>query len=230
MSTNKTKLDPNMRIIITADGPYIVCGNIPLDEKIITPVSHHYVFEDGRSLEQGESYALCRCGKSKNPPFCDGSHVEAGFEGSEVASRTPFEQRAEVFAGPELDLLDDNRCAFARFCHREQGDVWQLTDRSDDPTLREEAITASTQCPAGRLVHYDKEGNKIEADLSPRISVLQDPQKGCSGGLYVEGGIPLESADGSEYEVRNRYTLCRCGSSRNKPFCDAKHVNAGFEA
>ncbi|HET8688843.1 MAG TPA: CDGSH iron-sulfur domain-containing protein [Methanosarcina sp.] len=40
----------------------------------------------------------------------------------------------------------------------------------------------------------------------------------------MRGGIPIESADGKQYEIRNRVTLCRCGKSRNKPFCDGSHV------
>ena len=39
-----------------------------------------------------------------------------------------------------------------------------------------------------------------------------------------EGRIPIQSADGTEYEVRNRATLCRCGRSHNKPFCDGTHL------
>jgi len=42
------------------------------------------------------------------------------------------------------------------------------------------------------------------------------------------GGIPIESSDGHIYEVRNRLVLCRCGESRNKPFCDATHISVGF--
>ena len=48
--------------------------------------------------------------------------------------------------------------------------------------------------------------------------------------MFVHGRIALEAADGTEYERRNRYALCRCGVSRNKPFCDAMHVNVGFAA
>jgi hypothetical protein len=44
------------------------------------------------------------------------------------------------------------------------------------------------------------------------------------GLLWVRGGIPVVSADGKPYTVRNRLTLCRCGKSRNKPFCDGSHV------
>lgn len=230
MSQKNPKVDPSMRIKIVEDGPYLVSGGIPLDEKVITPVGHHYEYHDGRSFAQAEKYALCRCGKSKTPPFCDGSHVAAHFDGTETASRAPYEDRAQVFPGPGVDLLDDNRCAYARFCHREDGDVWTLTEESADPHLRAEAIKASTDCPAGRLVHYDKEGDAIEPDLEPSISLLQDPQKGVTAGIFVKGGIPLESADGTEYELRNRYALCRCGASSNKPFCDARHVNIDFEA
>jgi CDGSH-type Zn-finger protein len=44
----------------------------------------------------------------------------------------------------------------------------------------------------------------------------------------VAGGIPTVAADGFEYEVRNRVTLCRCGASKNKPFCDGTHAAINF--
>jgi CDGSH-type Zn-finger protein len=46
--------------------------------------------------------------------------------------------------------------------------------------------------------------------------------------LWVRGGIPVISADGFAYEVRNRVTLCRCGASANKPFCDGSHYKISF--
>lgn len=218
------------RIMILKDGPYVVTGSVPLSEKIITPGDGHLVYKEGKELPQSDTYALCRCGKSLNPPFCDGAHIAAGFDGTETADRAAYNDRAEIFEGPELDLYDDNRCAFARFCHEKHGDVWGLTDMSDNPLLKEEAISASTNCPAGRLVHRDKEtGEIIEPRFEPGIEVLQDPERKVSAPLYVKGGIPVESSDGFEYEVRNRVALCRCGSSRNKPFCDAMHVSVGFK-
>jgi hypothetical protein len=136
----------------------------------------------------------------------------------------------EIFAGPTLDLYDDSRCAFARFCHRADSEVWSLTEESDDPQLRQEAILAANDCPAGRLVQHDKQDNyaAIEPALEPRISLLQDPERGVSAPLYVQGNIPLVSAKGFSYELRNRYALCRCGASRNKPFCDAMHMTIGY--
>jgi CDGSH-type Zn-finger protein len=44
----------------------------------------------------------------------------------------------------------------------------------------------------------------------------------------VKGGVPVESADASVFENRNRVTLCRCGGSKNKPFCDGTHLKDRF--
>lgn len=49
------------------DGPYKVTGECRL------------VKEDGENLEAEDAFALCRCGASKNMPFCDGTHVRIGF-------------------------------------------------------------------------------------------------------------------------------------------------------
>jgi CDGSH-type Zn-finger protein len=53
--------------------------------------------------------------------------------------------------------------------------------------------------------------------------VIEDPQMGVSGPIWVRGGIPVEAVNGKAYEIRNRVTLCRCGKSSNKPFCDSSH-------
>lgn len=217
------------KIRIEAGGPYVVTGGVPLTEKIIQPEGKGYVYKEGRTFETEDCYRLCRCGKSKTPPFCDGAHEHVDFDGFETASPRKFEDRlTNVVEGPTLDLLDDGRCAYARFCHRQEGVAWNLVKKSDDPHLREEAIAAAVECPAGRLVVRDKDGNILEPALEPSIEILQDPQEDCSGPLYVKGGIPIESADGFVYEVRNRVTLCRCGESYNMPFCDASHVRRHF--
>ena len=213
-----------MKIKIVKDGPYIVSGGVPLRESVITPNGNGYVYKPGRPLPQAETYVLCRCGKTSTPPFCDGSHRGAGFDGTETASRDGYHKRASRLAGEGLDMLDDGRCAFARFCHREDGDAWELTEDSASPHHRAEAIQATNDCPAGRLTAVEKDGAEHEPDYAPGIEILQDPEEEVSAGIFVKGGIPIESADGTTYEVRNRVVLCRCGKSENKPFCDAQHV------
>lgn len=220
----------SMRITVVENGPYVVEGSVPLKEEIIEQEEHHKVLTEGKTYPEQAAYTLCRCGKTKTPPFCDGAHVHESFEGTETASRDRYRDRAQVFEGEHLTLYDDNRCAFARLCHRQDGDVWSLTKTADTEHLKEEAIQASSLCPAGRLEHVDKtDDTTAEPELEPSISILQDPEKGVSSGIFVRGGITLVAADGEEYEKRNRYMLCRCGESRNKPFCDASHVPAKFK-
>jgi CDGSH-type Zn-finger protein len=221
--------DKEYKIKVMKRGPYLVTGSVPLAEKNITPKGNSYEYTDGRALPQQETYLLCRCGKSKNAPFCDGAHVQTGFLGIEVASNDTYADRAALLQGPDLDLLDDNRCAYARFCHAEHGTAWRLAMQSEDPEARAEAIEAASNCPTGRLLALDKQGNAYEKDYPPSIEILQDPENGVSSGIFVKGSIPIESSSGELYEVRNRAMLCRCGKSRNTPYCDASHIPFKFQ-
>jgi CDGSH-type Zn-finger protein len=219
-------------IHIVENGPYLVTGGIPLYELIIEEDEDGLVhYRPGRTFTVAERYALCRCGQSANMPFCSGRHTAVGFDGTETASRLPYLQRATRYSGCSIDLTDDeDLCAFARFCHAPQGSVWDLTEDAGSEEARAQAIECATMCPAGRLVAGDKAtGQAIEPEYEPSIVLLQDPARGCSGPLWVRGGISIYGSDGTCYEVRNRVTLCRCGASANKPFCDAMHVPEGFD-
>lgn len=215
-----------MSIRITRDGPYIVSGGVPIYEKVIVKRDGVYVWEDGRELPQAERYALCRCGKSNDAPFCDASHK--WFNGMEAGDRRTYEERADRLEGKGIDLMDDLRCGKALFCHRHGRSTWDMLKDSDDPAVRNELIRAACECPAGRTVAIDKDGTVHEDTLDPAIYIVQGPEQGRSGGIYVMGGIQIIGVDGEPYEPRNRVLLCRCGASRNKPFCDATHINRRY--
>jgi CDGSH-type Zn-finger protein len=133
-------------ITIRPDGPYRVEGDVPLEGP------------DGTLYEPKPAYSLCRCGKSSNKPYCDATHKECGFVGTE---------------------------------------------------------TADTSAPAG-----SPDAGDIEE--TSRIRVLAD------GPYHVFGGPTLTYSDGRVYATRSFYRLCRCGASKNKPFCDDSHVEVGF--
>jgi CDGSH-type Zn-finger protein len=221
--TNKNKIK------IIQNGPYCVFGSVPLIEKIITPVGKHYEYQEGRKLPQKETYSLCRCGKTKTPPFCDGYHAKIDFDGKETASKLKYTARADLITGREIDLMDDHRCAFLRFCHTEKGKTWDLIERSDQQEERELAIRSAEECLAGRLTAVSKEGTELEKEFKPAVEILQDPEKNVSSAIIVKGKIEIEGADGEKYESRNTLALCRCGESDNKPFCDCSHVHTGFK-
>jgi CDGSH-type Zn-finger protein len=220
-------------IKILKGGPYLVSEGVPLASETILPDEND---ERGSSKDYGErkeiaggekAYSLCRCGHSKNKPYCDGSHVKVGFTGEETADRAPYLESTRVFEGEAIDLLDkESLCAAARFCDRFQG-AWRLTIMSGDkhPTFEELATFEACACPSGRLT-VRKNGVPIERTLEQEISALYDEWSDVKGPLFVKGGIIVEGADGVEYEARNRQTLCRCGESNNKPFCDGSHLDA----
>lgn len=220
------------KITIT-EGPYSVEGGIPLYEDVIAKSEDgsHLQYRRLKQIETPEDdYHLCRCGRSKHAPFCDGSHAEQPpFDGPEIADRTPYRERAEVFRGQGIDLYDDNRCAYARICHYNGVPIWNVQEEPGEG-LKQKVIEMAENCPTGRLTAVDSEtGTVYEHDFEPSIVLVEDGGMACSGPLMVRGGVPLISQDGTEYERRNRYALCRCGQSTNIPFCDAMHVNARFE-
>jgi CDGSH-type Zn-finger protein len=215
---------------VAKDGPYLVSGNVPLQKEIIKSddEGNSIDWSEGEKMPEKETCGLCRCGESKAKPYCDGTHAKIKFNGTETAPLSGFDERAEVTKGAELSLQDDRTlCAGLRFCHNQKGRVWDLTENSGDPDNKKEAINQSCKCLSGRLAASDK-GKKIEPEFEPSIGIVEDPVPCVSGPLAVKGGIPIESADGKTYETRNRVTLCRCGKSGNKPFCDASHVKAQF--
>jgi len=216
-----------MKITVSRNGPYLVSGGVPLIQEEICNDEEGYcrTWKIAKQFPVQEEYALCRCGQSKNKPFCDGSHAKAGFNGTEAAGNEPYLRNPEIIKGPELELADyHGLCVHARFCMR-AGGIWGLTEQSDDPEAKKIAIEEACNCPSGRLVMRDrKTGKVIEPELEKSIVVTEYPPRGEHGPLWVRGGIPVVSADGKPYTIRNRVTLCRCGKSGNKPFCDGSHV------
>jgi len=127
---------------ITPDGPLYFCGEL----EIHTATA---VLKETRA-------ALCRCGASRNKPFCDNSHADIGFRAS--------------------------------------GEL---------------AITANAGETEGGILRI------MPAENGPCV---------------VEGSFTLISSDGLIRTASGpKVAFCRCGHSRNKPFCDGSHVKAGFQ-
>ena len=228
MSTRKI----GVRIVVAKDGPYLVTGSVPLAKQTIHTDgeggSESWV--EGKTFPALEKYSLCRCGHSTSKPFCDGTHAKVGFDGTETANRAPYLEQANQIDGPTMKLSDaESLCAFARFCDP-HGQVWSQVSKSDNAKVRATFVRQVGNCPGGRLVAWDKAtGKAVEPKFPLSIGLIVDPPQQCSGPIWLRGGIPVVAADGFEYEVRNRVTLCRCGASNNKPFCDGTHAGIKFQ-
>ncbi len=219
------------QVQITKDGPYVVSGKVPLSQEIIgtNEAGESTKWKHSRTYPSQERYALCRCGHSSNKPFCDGSHLTVGFDGTETAQHLPYLEQAKTLRGPSMSLTDvESLCSSARFCDP-HGSVWKLVFTTDNSLPSKHFVKQTCACPSGRLVAWDNDtGKPIEPKFEPSIALIEDPSKACSGPLWLRGGLSLIGSDGFAYEVRNRMTVCRCGASRNKPFCDGTHISIGF--
>jgi len=131
-------------VVVANNGPYYVRGKLSIDG---APADM-----PGVKMRA----ALCRCGHSKNKPFCDNSHEEAGF--------------------------------------RDHGAIGRTGDGAPD------------------------DGGPLA------IKPEQD------GPLRFQGNLGLVTASGRVAWIGTKVALCRCGQSKNKPFCDASHKAAGFKS
>jgi CDGSH-type Zn-finger protein len=224
------------RIEVTENGPYVVSGGLPLRVETIVPdeAEGSIAWAHGDEIPATESYELCRCGHSSNKPFCDNTHETIDFDGTETAGHERYDDGAKLYSGPTMDMTDNPVfCSVARFCDA-RGKAWSNVKRTDTDEGRDIVGSEAQMCPSGRLVAIDKIRGKpitLEPDFEEqRIGLIEDPSEDCSGALWVQGGVEIVGADGEPYEVRNRVTLCRCGQSKNKPFCDGAHVDSRWQA
>lgn len=108
-------------------------------------------------LHEGPRATLCRCGQSKNKPFCDGAHVAAGFQ-------------------------------------------------------------ATGEPPAKEFTALETRNGPVDVQPLP------------NGSLKVVGNLELVSGTGRTINKVTQTFLCRCGHSKNKPYCDSSHKAVGFQA
>jgi CDGSH-type Zn-finger protein/uncharacterized Fe-S cluster protein YjdI len=214
-------------IQIRENGPYRVCGNVPLGRtaQVETEFGEPVGWVPDELLDEAdETYDLCRCGRSNDKPFCDGSHETNGFDGSETADRSDIaDRRFEFPAGEGVVSFDLATCEHAGYCGDRFTNWRRLARQAADPAVRERLMQMVRLCPSGALeMRPDADGDQLEPALPVSIGVVRD------GPYWVRGGIRIRAADGKAYEVRNRVTLCRCGHSETKPFCDGSHKHVDF--
>ncbi|RQP23868.1 ferritin-like domain-containing protein [Piscinibacter terrae] len=144
---------------------------------------------------------------------------------TEEAVAVTANSEPEVVEGTEMRLIfDAKRCIHARFCvtgapktflANVQG-PWLHPDRT--PLAR--LIEVAHACPSGAVQYRRKDGQPDEA--APEVNLLHVRE---NGPYAVRAPLVLSGQDAGF-----RATLCRCGASANKPFCDGSHQAASFSA
>lgn len=185
----------------------------------------------GESVPVTPMLALCRCGLSAIKPLCDGSHAAGGFSDTKDPKRTP--DRLDTYTGQQITVTDNRgTCAHSGFCTDRLAGVFH-TDSEPFVTpsggRMDEIIRAVRSCPSGALGFALSALDRSQADQSrePAIEVSRDGPYRVTGGIALldPGGSAVSRNAGASLE---HYSLCRCGQSRNKPFCSGMHWYVDF--
>ena len=225
------------KIVVRKNGPYRVYGNVPLVGKtqIVSEYGEPLAWKkdtviDTTAHQTDPWYTLCRCGQSGDKPFCDHTHKQVPFDGPETADPRPIAERQEVFPGegPLTVKYDNTLCSESGFCGTRSAHIRDLVKAAQEAGVPVQIIAMIEHCPSGALAYALRAGEgDIEPDLPQQIAVTTEITSAgpIAGPLWVTGYVPIERADGQPCEARNRVALCRCGKSKNKPFCDGAHRN-----
>lgn len=169
-------------------------------------------------------FSLCRCGESKKMPYCDGTHTEKGLKMFKCPDRIP--DRNKNYYGKDITVhfnfgvcSHDGSCLKLKPVFDRYRRPWILPDLGS----KEDIIATIRKCPSGALSYtIDGITHKEFFEREPLIRVAP------GGPLMIEGGIELKDDENSCPETKEHYCLCRCGGSKNHPFCDGAHLNNGF--
>ena len=205
--------DARPSIALAKDGPLMVSGLA------------RFRNSRGEAIAAADRMALCRCGGSKTKPFCDGTHVARGFSDAKADDRVA--DSLDLYRGREMAIRDNRGiCSHAGFCTSGLPAVWRMgVEPWIDPDGAAKAdITATIhKCPSGALSYVEDGATHDDFHGEPEIVIARD------GPYQIRGGVALTDVVMGIGASTEHFTLCRCGQSHNKPFCDGSHWYAGFK-
>ena len=180
--------------------------------------------KDGVKVEVENPAYLCRCGNSKNKPFCDGTHEETGF----LSKREITEEIIQIYEGKDITVnFNRSICAGSATCVSTLPSVFKTDNSTDwihpDNDKNERIIKTIKACPSGALSYTLKGKTDIDKRDGVKVSVIKN------GPYRVEGNISLENDSKPMNFSETKYTLCRCGHSKNRPYCDYSHAQNGWK-
>jgi CDGSH-type Zn-finger protein/uncharacterized Fe-S cluster protein YjdI len=155
------------------------------------------------------------------------TYAPRGEHGQSAVPTSPREgdTRVESVAGREVVVrFDHGRCIHARFCVTGEPEVFRANTPGEwihpDAATPERIAIVARQCPSGAITYDRKDG--APGEELPRVNTVRIRE---NGPLAFNAPLSIDGVDAGL-----RATLCRCGLSKRKPFCDGSHAEGGFEA
>lgn len=201
-------------IEIIKNGPYVAFNiKLILDSR-------------GEQLETSPQMSLCRCGHSQKKPFCDGTHQDIGFNDEKKENHKT--DKVIAYRGDNIIIYDNHGiCSHIGYCINLLPTVFDESKFkwiNPDGANVQDIIRICELCPSGALSYSLPGGERIKSGVKkrPKIKISPGPY-GENGPYDIEGGIRLKSKEDFKPECKEHYSLCSCGASKNKPFCDGSH-------
>jgi CDGSH-type Zn-finger protein/ferredoxin len=177
----------------------------------------------GADIQPEKNVFLCRCGESKNKPYCDGTHATVGYRDENRCANDALLTRT----APGITVhFNRSICAGAGECVRTLPKVfisgakdWIQPDQADVADV----IATVRRCPSGALT-YTLDGRIVkrdETEVSVRIV--------RNGPYEITGPVEIDTPKWSANASPTCFALCRCGRSSNAPFCDYSHGEQGWQ-
>ena len=160
----------------------------------------------------GDTY-ICRCGESKKAPYCDGSHSKVDFKGENDGV---YNHDMVEWQGKKIKTyFNPNICMHAYKC--KNGDLRKSEPEDGTQKSATEIADIVQSYPSGALTFELMEdiATNDKQDLPHKLSLIKV--------RFRFTAICLGKLRTSKRQPTNRVTLCRCGLSKNKPYCDANH-------
>ena len=169
---------------------------------------------DGQPLELDGDLWLCRCGQTRNPPFCDSTHRAVGFDGS---CETDTQKPIHTWEGRTVRThFNATTCMHVFKCQPLK--ALRAAELAGDDEAATEILRVVATCPSGALTAERKTPGELPPE--PTFDAEIDIQAG--GEIRVQCDFDI-NAEKLERQRPERATLCRCGLSKNKPWCDGRH-------
>jgi CDGSH-type Zn-finger protein/uncharacterized Fe-S cluster protein YjdI len=176
------------------------------------------------ALGEATPSALSAAPDAKSPS----SVSEPKYAPTEMASQSVAPPKPEVAVGKDVTIIFDTaRCIHARHCVLGEPNVFLANTPGEwihpDHATPERIAIVANNCPSGAVMYQRNDGGPNEAP--PNVNVVRVRE---NGPLAFHAELSLAGA--SEASCKTRATLCRCGQSKSKPYCDGAHATAGFSA
>ena len=214
-----TPSHPLMRAEMSDDQPIIKpTPNGPLVAKNIPILK----MSDGTTTHPKKDLYLCRCGGSANMPFCDGTHKKNEFTDSGNKDTT---ERIYDYVGTDITVhFSKLLCSHAGECGKRARNIFNTKERPwvkpDEGTI-EQVKEVVAACPSGALQYSINSEPTNITNEAIEIKVERN-------GPYQISNIAVDADDWTPTQSEKKYVLCRCGLSKNKPFCDGTHYEHGW--